>query len=47
MPRGRWEDSSVMDLKKLGINKRNWVDLAQGRYYWRALENAELNRRVP
>ena len=29
-----------MDHKEIGINKRNWVDLAQGRDYRRALVNA-------
>ena len=23
-----WEDNSTMDLKKIGINTRNWVDSA-------------------
>ena len=36
-----------MDLKEMGINKRDWVDLAQDRNYWRALANAALNLRVP
>ena len=35
-----------MDLKKIGINTRNWVDSAQDRDYWRALVNAALNLRV-
>ena len=36
-PRRRWEDNIRMDLKTVGINKRNWVDSAQVRDYWRAL----------
>jgi hypothetical protein len=36
-----------MDLKEVGINTRNWVDLIQDRCYWRALVNAALNLRVP
>ena len=28
-----------MDLKEIGINKRNWVDSVQDRDYWRALVN--------
>ena len=35
--RHRWEDNIRMDLKEIGVNTRNWVDSAQGRYYWRAL----------
>ena len=45
-PRLRWEDIR-MDLKEIGINTRNWVDLAQDKDYWRALVNAELNLQVP
>ena len=40
MPRCRWEDNIIMELKEIGINARNWVDSAQGRDYWRALVNA-------
>ena len=36
-----------MDLKKIGINTRNWVDSIQDRDYWRALVNAALKLRVP
>jgi hypothetical protein len=35
-----------MDLEEIGINTRNWVDLAQDMDYWRALVNAALNFRV-
>ena len=30
-PRHRQEDNIRMDLKEMGINTRNWVDLAQDR----------------
>ena len=39
-PRHRWKDNIRIDLKEIGINMRNWVDLAQGRYYLRAHVNA-------
>ena len=45
--RHRWEEHIRMDLKEIGINTRNWVDLAQDRDYWRALMNTTLNLRVP
>ena len=45
-PRRRWEDNIRMNLREIGINTRNWVDLAQDRDYWRALVNAALNLRV-
>ena len=36
-----------MDLKEMGVNTRNWVDLAQDTGYWRAFVNAALNLQVP
>ena len=32
-----------MDLKRILINTRNWVDFAQDRDYWRTLVNGALN----
>ena len=32
-----------MGLEEIGINTRNWVDLAEDRDYWSALVNAPLN----
>ena len=43
----RWEDNIRLDPYRMAINKRNWVDSAQDRDYWRALVNAALNLRVP
>ena len=43
-PRRRWEDNIRMDLQEIGINTRNWVDLAQDRGYWRALVNAAFRK---
>ena len=43
----RWEDNIRIDFKEIVINTRNWVDLAEGRDYWRALVNAALNLQVP
>ena len=34
-----------MDLKEIGMSTRNWIDSAQDRDYWRALENVVLNLR--
>ena len=28
-PRPRWEDNIRMNLKKMGVNKRKWIDSAQ------------------
>ena len=46
-PRRRLEDNIRMHLKEIGIDTRNWADLAQDRDYWRALVNVALNLRVP
>ena len=46
-PRRRWEDNIRIDLKEIGINTRNWIDLAQNKVCWRTLLNAALNLRVP
>ena len=35
-----------MDLKEIGVNRRNCIDSTQDRYYWRVLVNAALNLRV-
>ena len=32
----KFEESIRMDLKEIGINRRNWVKSAQDRGYWRA-----------
>ena len=45
--RRRWEVNIGMDLNEIDINTRNWVDSAQDRDCWRALEYAVLNVRVP
>ena len=45
--RRRWEDNIRMDLKEIRVERRNGVDSAQDRDYWRVLVNAELNLRVP
>ena len=29
----RWEDNIKLDLKQIGINTTNWIDLAQSRNY--------------
>ena len=36
-----------MDLKEIGVNTRDWVDLAQDRDYWRTLGNPALDQGVP
>jgi hypothetical protein len=36
-----------MDLREMGRDGMDWIDLAQNRDQWRALVNAVMNLRVP
>ena len=45
--RRKLEDNFRMNLNEIGVNTRNWDDLAQDRNYWRTLLNAALNLAVP
>jgi hypothetical protein len=45
-PRCRWEDNINMDLKEMGINGANWIQLAQDMVQWRACVNTVINLRV-
>jgi hypothetical protein len=42
-PRLRWKDNNIMDIKEIGVNTKNWIDLTQDRDFLRALVNAALN----
>jgi hypothetical protein len=33
-PRHRWEDNIKMDLREIGIDGANWIQLAQDRVQW-------------
>jgi hypothetical protein len=46
-PRRRWVDNIKIDLRDIGWDNVNWVDMAQDRGQWRALVNTVLNLRVP
>ena len=48
-PRHRWEDNKPikMDLREVGCNPREWIDLAEDRDQWRAYVRAVMNLRVP
>jgi hypothetical protein len=41
--RHRWEDNIEMDLREIGINGANWIQLAQDRIQWRACVNTVMN----
>jgi hypothetical protein len=40
-PRHRWEDSIKMDLREVGYEGMDWIDLAQDRDRWLAHVNAK------
>jgi hypothetical protein len=44
-PRRRWEDNIKMDIREVGGEDMNWIELAQDRDRWRALVNAVMNLR--
>ncbi|KAJ4435739.1 hypothetical protein ANN_18356 [Periplaneta americana] len=46
-PRRRWEDNIKMDLREVGYDDRDWLNLAQDRDRWRAYVRAAMNLRVP
>jgi hypothetical protein len=45
-PRRRWKDNIKMDLREIGIDGTNWIQLAQDRVQWRACVNTVINLRV-
>ena len=46
-PRRRWEDNIRMDLREVGCDRGEWIDLAEDRDQWRAYVRAVMNLRVP
>jgi hypothetical protein len=46
-PRPRWDDNIKMDLREIGIDGANWIQLAQDRVLWRVYVNTIMNLRVP
>jgi hypothetical protein len=46
-PRRRWMNNIKMDLREIGWDVMDLIDLAQDRDKWRALVNAAMNLRVP
>jgi hypothetical protein len=46
-PRRRWEDNIKMDLREIGIDGANCIQLAQGRVQLRAFVNTVMNLRIP
>jgi hypothetical protein len=45
--RRRWEDNIKLDLREIGIDGANRIQLDQDRIQWRAFANTMMNLRVP
>ncbi|KAJ4439562.1 hypothetical protein ANN_07689 [Periplaneta americana] len=45
-PRRRWEDDIKIDLREVGYDDRDWINLAQDRDQWRAYVRAAMNLRL-
>jgi hypothetical protein len=43
----RWLNNIKMNLREMGWDGVDWIDMAQDRDQWRALVNTVLNLRVP
>jgi hypothetical protein len=46
-PRRRWADNIKIDLREIGWDVKDLVDVAQDSDQWRALVNTIMNLRVP
>jgi hypothetical protein len=46
-PRRRWVYNIKMDVREIGWDGMDWIDLAQDRDQWSALVNMVMNLRVP
>jgi hypothetical protein len=45
--RRRWEDNVNINLKEIGWKGVDWINLAQGGFYWQALVNTLMNIWIP
>jgi hypothetical protein len=46
-PRRMWMDNIKIDLREIGWDGVDWINVAQDRDQWRALVNMVMNLRVP
>jgi hypothetical protein len=46
-PRRSWVDNIKIDLREIGWDGMDWIDLARDRDQWRALVSTVMNFRVP
>jgi hypothetical protein len=45
-PRRRWVDNNKIDLREIGWDGRDWIELAQDTDQWKALVNTAMNLRI-
>jgi hypothetical protein len=45
-PRRRWVDNIKIDLREIGLDGVDWIDMAQDRDQWRVLVNTVLDLHV-
>jgi hypothetical protein len=46
-PRCRWANNIKMDLREIGWDGMDWINMAQDRDQWGALVNTVMNLRIP
>jgi hypothetical protein len=46
-PRRRWVDNIKIDVREIGWDGMDWIELAQDKDQWRSLVNTVMNLRVP
>jgi hypothetical protein len=46
-PRHGWVDNIKMDLRDIGCDGMDWVDVAQDRNQWMAIVNTVMSLRIP
>jgi hypothetical protein len=46
-PRLRWKDNIKVDVREIGLNEANWIQLVQNRVHWRTFVNTVMNFRSP
>jgi hypothetical protein len=45
-PKRRWVNNIKMDLREIGRDGMDWIDLVENKDQWRALLNTVMNLRV-
>jgi hypothetical protein len=46
-PRCRWVDNIKIELRDIGWDGMDWIDLSQDRDWWRTLVNTVMKLQVP